>query len=129
MLFFHIISANASADLRSPEKEVYFRSWDLANSQCMLYILKYTKTCINIILYNFKNTIVSALNFNILKKNLSKIAYKEVKILCFSKLFSKNGICATVIICVLGFFVSLILIYYQTVLEIRKACQNSFAEL
>ena len=91
--------------------------------------LKYTKTCINIILYNFKNTIVSALNFNILKKNLSKIAYKEVKILCFSKLFSKNGICATVIICVLGFFVSLILIYYQTVLEIRKACQNSFAEL
>lgn len=25
--------ANGSADLRSPEKEVYFRSWDLANSQ------------------------------------------------------------------------------------------------
>ena len=24
---------NGSADLRSPEKEVYFRSWDLANSQ------------------------------------------------------------------------------------------------
>ena len=45
--------------------------------------LKYTKTCINIILYNFKNTIVSALNFNILKTNLSKIASKEVKILCF----------------------------------------------
>ena len=33
MLFFHIISANGSADLRSPEKEVCFRSWDLANSQ------------------------------------------------------------------------------------------------
>ena len=27
------ISHNGSADLRSPEKEVYFRSWDLANSQ------------------------------------------------------------------------------------------------
>ncbi|MFN3272855.1 MAG: hypothetical protein ACK40Y_09975 [Cloacibacterium caeni] len=25
------LSANGSADLRSPEKEVYFRSWDLAN--------------------------------------------------------------------------------------------------
>ena len=24
---------NGSADLRSPEKEVYFRSWDFANSQ------------------------------------------------------------------------------------------------
>ena len=126
MLFFHIISANGSADLRSPEKEVYFRSCNFIEQVAPL---KYTKTCINIILYNFKNTIVSALNFNILKTNLSKIAYKEVKILCFSKLFSKNGICATVIICVLGFFVSLILIYYQTVLEIRKACQNSFAEL
>jgi hypothetical protein len=27
------MSPNGSADLRSPEKEVYFRSWDLANSQ------------------------------------------------------------------------------------------------
>ncbi len=27
------MSHNGSADLRSPEKEVYFRSWDLANSQ------------------------------------------------------------------------------------------------
>ena len=27
------ISTNGSADLRSPEKEVYFRSWDFANSQ------------------------------------------------------------------------------------------------
>ena len=27
---------NGSADLRSPEKEVYFRSWDLANSECKL---------------------------------------------------------------------------------------------
>ena len=27
------IAGNGSADLRSPEKEVYFRSWDLANSQ------------------------------------------------------------------------------------------------
>ena len=93
MLFFHIISANGSADLRSPEKEVYFRSCNFIEQVAPL---KYTKTCINIILYNFKNTIVSALNSNILKTNLSKIAYKEVKILCFSKLFSKNGICATV---------------------------------
>jgi hypothetical protein len=45
--------------------------------------LKYTKICIKTILYNIKNTIVSALNFNILKTNLSKIASKEVKILCF----------------------------------------------
>ena len=96
MQFRFEISANVSADLRSPEKEVYFRSRDLANSQCMLHILKYTKTFIKTILCNIKNTIVSALNFNILKTNLSKIAYKEVKILCFSKLFSKNGICSTV---------------------------------
>ena len=27
------LAENGSADLRSPEKEVYFRSWDLANSQ------------------------------------------------------------------------------------------------
>ena len=30
------LAYNGSADLRSPEKEVYFRSWDLANSQCKL---------------------------------------------------------------------------------------------
>ena len=29
--YFIKISANGSADLRSPEKEVCFRSWDLAN--------------------------------------------------------------------------------------------------
>ena len=45
--------------------------------------LKYTKTFINTIFYNIKNTIISALNFNILKTNLSKIASKEVEILCF----------------------------------------------
>ena len=28
-----MVSYNGSADLRSPEKEVYFRSWDFANSQ------------------------------------------------------------------------------------------------
>ncbi len=28
---FGNITANGSADLRSPEKEVYFRSWDLAD--------------------------------------------------------------------------------------------------
>ena len=27
------VAYNGSADLRSPEKEVYFRSWDFANSQ------------------------------------------------------------------------------------------------
>jgi hypothetical protein len=27
------VAPNGSADLRSPEKEVYFRSWDFANSQ------------------------------------------------------------------------------------------------
>ena len=31
-IVFDRISANASADLRSPEKEFYFRSWDFANS-------------------------------------------------------------------------------------------------
>ena len=30
---FYNIADNGSADLRSPEKEVCFRSWDLANSQ------------------------------------------------------------------------------------------------
>ena len=29
----HSITPNGSADLRSPEKEVYFRTWDFANSQ------------------------------------------------------------------------------------------------
>ena len=29
----HSLATNGSADLRSPEKEVCFRSWDLANSQ------------------------------------------------------------------------------------------------
>ena len=53
-------------------------------------LLKYTKTFIKTILYNFNNSIVCALNFNILKTNLSKIASKEVKILCFWKLFSKK---------------------------------------
>ncbi len=33
---FGNISANGSADLRSPEKEVCFRSWDFANSECKL---------------------------------------------------------------------------------------------
>ena len=46
-------------------------------------LLKYTKTFIKTILYNFNNSILSALNFNILKTNLSKIASNEVKILCF----------------------------------------------
>ena len=42
-----------------------------------------------------KNTIISALNFYILKTNLSKIASKEVEILFFWKLFSKKKSCAT----------------------------------
>ena len=62
----------------------------------MLHILKYTKTFIKNILYNFNNTIVSALNFNILKTNLSKIASKEVKIYVFENYFLKKRSCATV---------------------------------
>jgi len=58
-------------------------------------LLKFTKTFIKTMLYNFNNSIVSALNFNILKINLSKIASKEVKILCFGNSISKNGSCAT----------------------------------
>ena len=38
----------------------------------------YLSVFIKTILYNFNNSIVSALNFNILKRNLSKIASKEV---------------------------------------------------
>ena len=34
---------DGSADLRSPEKEVYFRSWDLANLLVLVAQLKYTK--------------------------------------------------------------------------------------
>ena len=29
----HSLATNGSADLRSPEKEVYFRSWDFAHHQ------------------------------------------------------------------------------------------------
>ena len=51
-------------------------------------------------LYNFNNSIVSALNFNILilpkKTNLSKIASKEVKIYVFENYFPKKKSCATV---------------------------------
>ena len=46
-------------------------------------------------LYNFNNSIVSALNFNILKTNLSKIASKEVKIYVFENYFLKKRSCAT----------------------------------
>ncbi len=56
--------------------------------------LKYTKTFIKTILYNFNNSIVSALNFNILKTNLSKIASKEVKIYVFQNYFLKKKSCA-----------------------------------
>jgi len=55
-------------------------------------LLKYTKTFIKTILYNFNNSIVSALNFNILKTNLSKIASKEVKIYVFENYFLKKGV-------------------------------------
>ena len=47
-------------------------------------------------LYNFNNTIISTLNFNILKTNLSKIASKEVKIYVFENYFLKKRSCATV---------------------------------
>jgi len=43
-------------------------------------------------LYNFNNSIESALNFNILKTNLSKIASKEVKIYVFENYFLKMGV-------------------------------------
>ena len=39
-----------------------------------------------------KKHIVSALNFNILKTNLSKIASKEVKIYVFENYFLKKGV-------------------------------------
>ena len=54
--------------------------------------LKYTKTFIKTMLYNIKNTIVSALNFNILETNLATIASKEVKIYVFEKYFLKKGV-------------------------------------
>ena len=43
----------------------------------------YLSVFIKTILYNFNNSIVSALNFNILKTNLSKIASKEVEFYLF----------------------------------------------
>ena len=42
---FGNITANGSADLRSPEKEVCFRSWDLAHHQIYKSIL-YTQKLI-----------------------------------------------------------------------------------
>ena len=44
-MFFYEIAYNGSADLRSPEKEVYFRSWDLAHHQIYKSIL-YTQKLI-----------------------------------------------------------------------------------
>ena len=55
-------------------------------------LLKYTKTFIKTMLYNFNNSIVSALKFNILKTNLFKIASKEVKIYVFENYFLKKGV-------------------------------------
>ena len=39
-----------------------------------------------------QNTTISALNFSILKTNLSKIASKEVKIYTFKNYFLKKGV-------------------------------------
>jgi hypothetical protein len=36
---FFTLSDNGSADLRSPEKEIYFRYWDLAHHQIYKSIL------------------------------------------------------------------------------------------
>ena len=41
----HSLATNGSADLRSPEKEVCFRSWDLAHHQIYKSIL-YTQKLI-----------------------------------------------------------------------------------
>ena len=69
-------------------------------------------------LHHKKNTIVSALNFNILKTNLSEIASKEVKIYIFKNNFLKIRSCATVrFFCVRGFFLNLSLIYFHAVLN------------
>ena len=54
---------------------------------------------IKMALIDFKSSFLSTPNFRILtvnkKTNLSKIASKEVKILCFGNSISKNGSCAT----------------------------------
>ena len=51
-----------------------------------------------------KKHIVSALNFYILKTNLSKIASKEVKIYVFENYFLKKRSCATVTNVMRGYF-------------------------
>ena len=56
----------------------------------------YLSVFITTLIYKFNNSIVSALNFNILKINLSKIASKEVKIYVFENYFLKKRSCATV---------------------------------
>ena len=56
-------------------------------------------------LYNFNNTIVSALNFNILKTNLSKIASKEVKIYVLENYFLKMGVVQQLQCCAMFFIV------------------------
>ena len=43
----------------------------------------YLSVFITTMIYKFNNSIVSAINFNILKRNLSKIASKEVEFYLF----------------------------------------------
>ena len=52
----------------------------------------YLSVFITTLIYKFNNSIVSAINFNILKRNLSKIASKEVKIYVFENYFLKKGV-------------------------------------
>ena len=70
-------------------------------------------------LYNFNNSIVSALNFNILKTNLSKIASKEVKIYVFENYFLKKRSCATVTPVTSRFFHSAIIGLTNSIKETR----------
>ena len=44
----HSLATNGSADLRSPENEVYFRSWDFAHHQIYKSILDTQKLIKNL---------------------------------------------------------------------------------
>ena len=51
-----------------------------------------------------KNTIISALNFYILKTNLSKIASKEVQINVFENYFLKKGVVQQLLLLGVAFY-------------------------
>ena len=77
-----------------------------------------------------KNTIVSALNFNILKTNLSKIASKEVKIYVFENYFLKKGVVQQLLllsVVLFSFVMQILILYFLFVVSMLVAVQMLFS--